>query len=120
MSPRGLLERLPVAERLQSELQHPLRLALLLGDEPHDVLGESYGYYVGVHVCGEAVFVLLLRHLAHVFILWHLYRLYVMKKSTTDVLLCVYFIRAFILSMVAATLSGVSSRVTSTTLFACR
>ena len=65
MSPCGLFECLPVAERLQSELEHPFRLSLLLGDESHNVLVESLLYDVGMHVGGEAVFVFLLSHLAH-------------------------------------------------------
>ena len=65
MSPCGLLERLPVAERLKAELEHPVGLALLLRDQSHNILVETFLYDVGVHVCGEAIFIFLLRHLSH-------------------------------------------------------
>ena len=70
VSPRRLLERLPVAQGLQPELKHPLRLTLLLRDEAHDILVESSLYDVRMHVGGEAVLIFLVGHLAHVCVLY--------------------------------------------------
>ena len=65
VSPCGLLYGEPVAERFQAKFQEPLGFSLLLGDEAHDVLGESFLDDVCLYVGGEAVFVLLLRHFAY-------------------------------------------------------
>ena len=63
--PSGLFEREPVAVGIQAELEEPLRLSLLLGDESDDVLRESLLDDFRLYIGGEAVLVLLLRHLAH-------------------------------------------------------
>ena len=63
VAPLRLLERLPVVVCRQSEFEHPLRLALLPGNEPYDVLVESFLDDVRMHISGEAELVFLLRHL---------------------------------------------------------
>ena len=70
MAPSGLLHLLPVSESLQTELQHPVRLALLGRYEAHDVLIQAVGYYLGMHVGGESVLIFLLCHLAHELVLF--------------------------------------------------
>ena len=65
MSPRGLFLRLPIVIRLQAEVEHPFRLALLLRNQAHHVLVKARVYYVGMHVGGEAELVFLLRHLLY-------------------------------------------------------
>ena len=66
MSPRGLRHRLPVAEGLQAELEHPVGLALLLRDEAHHLLVKTFFNDVGMHVGGKAVFIFLFGHLAYI------------------------------------------------------
>ena len=61
--PAGLLHRLPVVEGLQPEVEEPLGLALLLGDESHDILVETLVDDFRRHVGGEAELVFLLGHL---------------------------------------------------------
>src|SRR5207248_11575498 len=51
----------PLAEGLQTELKHPLRLALLLGDEADGVFGQPPRNHVRLDVGDEAVLVLLVR-----------------------------------------------------------
>ena len=64
---------LPVAESLQPEVKHPLRLPFLSRDEPDDVLVQALLYDFSVHVRGEAELVFLLGHLADkVVITFHL------------------------------------------------
>ena len=65
VSPCGLIDSLPIAERLQAKVEHPFGLAFLLGYEPHHILVQTLFYYVGMHVGGEAVFIFLLGHLSH-------------------------------------------------------
>ena len=69
VSPGGLLQCLPVAESLQPEFEHPLRLLLLLGNQPHHVLIESSLNHFGMHVGREAELIFLFSHLFHVSIL---------------------------------------------------
>ena len=56
--PGRLLHRQPQAIRLQAPLEQPLRLVLLLRDQPDDVLVEPLGDRLGFDVGEEAVFVL--------------------------------------------------------------
>ena len=70
VTPSGSLQRLPVAERLQSKLQQPLGFPLLPGDQSHHILRESFIYHLGLYIGSEAVLVLLLRHLSHKLILF--------------------------------------------------
>ena len=76
VSPRRLFLCLPELERLEAEVEHPVRFALLLRDETHHVLVKSLVYYIRMHVCGEPESILLLRHLAHIFILIVVYLLH--------------------------------------------
>ena len=68
MPPRRLLHGLPVAERLQAEFKHPIRLTFLLRNESHNILGQSYGNDLSMNIGSETVFILLFRHLADVFV----------------------------------------------------
>ena len=65
MAPCGLRLLLPVAEGLQAEVEHPLGLTLLLGDEADDILVQSYGYDFGMYVGGEAELVFLFGDLTY-------------------------------------------------------
>ncbi len=58
MGPRGGRQRQPVAVSLQTGLGHPLRLALLRGNEPHDLLAQPLTDGFGLDRRGEAVAVL--------------------------------------------------------------
>ena len=75
MSPFRHRQREPVAISLQAEVEQPLGLALLLRDQPHHVLVESLGDDICVNVGGEAVLVLLLRHLLHISVFFFLVNL---------------------------------------------
>ena len=68
MSPVGLLHCEPVAVGFQPKIEEPFRLTLLLGDKPHHVLVESTGDNICVNVGGEAIFILFMRHLLHIFV----------------------------------------------------
>ena len=57
--PVGLFQRLPVAEGLQAELQQPLRLLFLRGDEADDVLIQAFRHEIGLNVGHKAVFIVL-------------------------------------------------------------
>ena len=70
MGPIGLLQGLPIAEGLETEVEHPLRFALLFGNEAYDVLVEAGVDNLGMDVGGEAVFVLLLGDLANELVLF--------------------------------------------------
>ena len=65
VAPSGLFQSEPVAVGIQAELQQPVRLALRHGDEAHDIFRQTLLDDVRLDVGGEAVLVLLLRHLAH-------------------------------------------------------
>ena len=69
MSPCRLLHSLPVTESRQTKFQHPLRLILLLRNEPYNVFIQSYRYYLSLYVGSKAELIFLLRHLAHILIL---------------------------------------------------
>ena len=60
MAPRGLLLRLPVAEGIQAEVEQPRGLALLPGNQAHDVLREALLENLRIDLRLEAVLVLLL------------------------------------------------------------
>ena len=70
MSPLRLRLLLPIAESLQSELQHPFRLPLLSRDEPNDILVQPDWYNLCMNVRGEAELVFLFGHLTDVLILF--------------------------------------------------
>ena len=55
--PGRLFHREPQAERLEPPLEHPLRLFLLLRDQPDDVLVQPFWNGVGIDVGDEAVLV---------------------------------------------------------------
>ena len=55
--PRRLGHREPGAVRLQAPLEQPRGLALLLGDQPDDVLAEALRHGLGFDVGDEAVLV---------------------------------------------------------------
>src|SRR5256886_3263122 len=57
VGPVRLRHLLPVAVRLESPLDHPARLALLLGDQPDDVLAQTRGDGLRLDVRNEAVLV---------------------------------------------------------------
>ncbi len=57
MRPLRQLHRLPVAERLQAAFEHPLRLALLFGDEPHHILVQPAADRLGSDIRRKAVLV---------------------------------------------------------------
>ena len=65
MAPRGLFERLPVAQRLQAERQHPLRFVLLLGYQAHDILVQSPFDDLRMDIGGEPELIFLLGNAAH-------------------------------------------------------
>ncbi len=71
MPPRGLLQRLPVAESLQAELQHPFGFTFLSRDEPNDILVQPFLYYFGMYIRREAELILLFGHLTHKLITIH-------------------------------------------------
>ena len=60
MRPRRGFERQPVPVGRHAALGHPRRLALLCGDQAHDLLRESLADGLGLDLRGEAVLVLLL------------------------------------------------------------
>mmetsp|Transcript_11554 Transcript_11554/g.32417 ORF Transcript_11554/g.32417 Transcript_11554/m.32417 type:complete len:548 (+) Transcript_11554:2714-4357(+) len=64
--PIGLLHRQPLPERLEPEVQHPLRLVFLRANGAHDVLGQALGEHVRFDYCLEAVLVRLGEHLLDV------------------------------------------------------
>lgn len=68
MSPCRLRLLFPIAESLQSELQHPFRLTFLGRDEPDDVLVESYRDYLRMYVRREAELIFLFGYLTDVLI----------------------------------------------------
>ena len=68
VSPCGHLQCQPVAVSLQAELQHPVGLTLLLGDKTDNVFVQALLDDIGMHVGGEAIFVLLLREFLDIFI----------------------------------------------------
>ena len=59
VAPCGHGQRLPIAERLEAEIEQPFRLTFLMRDQTHDVLIEAARYDVGLHIGREAVFILL-------------------------------------------------------------
>ena len=63
MSPRGLLLFLPILIGLQTEIQQPLRLILLLRNQANDVFVESFFYDFGLHIGGKAKRIFALCHL---------------------------------------------------------
>ena len=65
VSPGGSRLLLPIAEGLEAELKHPLRLVLLCRNEPHDIFVDTFLYNIRLHIGGEAIFIFLLRHLAY-------------------------------------------------------
>ena len=69
VAPLGFLLLLPVAKRLQAEVEHPLRLAFLLRYEAHYVLVQSFLYYLSMYVGSKAELVLLFGHLTDKLIL---------------------------------------------------
>ena len=64
MAPVGLFHGEPVAEGLQTEVEHPLWFVLFLRDESHHLFVQSAGYHLGLHISGEAKFVFLFSHLS--------------------------------------------------------
>ena len=58
MAPLGLLHPLPFAECVQAEVQQPLRLLLLRGNEPYDVLVKSLGHILLLDLRDEAFLIL--------------------------------------------------------------
>ena len=58
MGPAGHLHRLPFAERVQAELQEPVRLLLEPGDGTDDVLVQALGNEFLFHVRHEPFLVL--------------------------------------------------------------
>ena len=73
--PCGLLQLLPVAEGLQPERQHPLRLAFLLRNEPDDIFVEADWYDLGFNVGRETELILLLGYATHQFVVVLLFSL---------------------------------------------
>ena len=68
MSPSGLLQRLPVAESLQAEVEHPFGFTFLSRDEPNDILVQPFLYDFGMYIRREAELILLFSHLTDVII----------------------------------------------------
>ena len=58
MGPRRHLHRKPLAVGLQAEVEEPLRLALLPGNQAYDVLVQPFGDKFLLHLGLEAVLVL--------------------------------------------------------------
>ena len=58
MGPRGHLHGQPLAVGLQAEVEEPLRLALLPGNQAYDVLVQPFGDKFLLHLGLEAVLVL--------------------------------------------------------------
>ena len=71
MSPVGLPQCEPVVVGLEAELQEPFGFALFGRDETHHLFVEAAFYDFGVHVGGEAVFILLLGNGACQFVVSH-------------------------------------------------
>ena len=65
VSPCGNGESLPVAVSLQTEVEEPVGLSLLLGDKPHDILVESFRDDLGLYVGGETILIFLVYHLLY-------------------------------------------------------
>ena len=68
MSPFGLRLLLPITERLQAELKHPLGLPLLCGDEPDDVFVQAFLYNLSMYIRREAELIFLFGNLTHILI----------------------------------------------------
>ena len=58
MCPRGQGHRLPMAERLQATLQHPLRLLLLGRDKADHILIKTASNGLGLDVGSKAILIL--------------------------------------------------------------
>ena len=82
MSPCGLLEREPVAEGPEPEVEQPLRFAFLLRDEAYHLLVEALVNNVCLHIGGEAEFVLLVGYLLDKLVLFFFCHLYVCVHDT--------------------------------------
>ena len=63
MPPCRLRLLLPVAERLEAELKHPLRFPLLSRDEPNDILVQPFLYDFSMYIGSESKFVFLFSYL---------------------------------------------------------
>ena len=70
VAPRWLGLLLPVAEGLQTEVKHPLRLAFLLGNKSHDILVQSLLDDFCMDIRREAEFILLFGYLTDKLILF--------------------------------------------------
>ena len=71
MGPLGNLHLLPLPEGVQPELQEPFRFVLLGRNKPDDVLIQALRYELLLHVCHEAVFILLFRKFFNYIVFFH-------------------------------------------------
>ena len=74
VGPMGLLQSGPVPEGLQAEIEHPLGLVLLAGDESDHLFIESLLDDFGFHIGGETERIFLLGYLSDEFVALSLFR----------------------------------------------
>ena len=74
MGPPWHLHLLPPCKGLEPELQHPLWLTLLAGDEPYGLLRQALGNILLLYIGDKALFILLIcKTFNYLFALLHFY-----------------------------------------------
>ena len=70
MPPRWLLQGLPIAERLQAEVQHPVGFPFLSRDEPNDILVQPFLDDFCMYIRGETELIFLFGYLTDKLVLF--------------------------------------------------